>query len=231
MNNYTISLQSLRYGWSKAGSALLNIDNLNIASGEKVFLFGPSGSGKSTLLNLLAGTIAPQQGRVTLLGTDLNELSSRQRDAFRAQHLGIIFQQFNLIPYLSIVDNLRLRAEFLPRQQQQLALAQISELLNRLGLATISQQQAYRLSVGQQQRVALARALLGAPDIVIADEPTSALDTELREEFMALLFELLGQKTTLVFVSHDHQLRNRFCRAINIQEFHHAIAVTEVVQS
>nr|WP_324258219.1 ABC transporter ATP-binding protein [Cellvibrio fontiphilus] len=229
MNNYAISLQSLRYGWSNAGKVLLNIDSLNIAAGEKVFLFGPSGSGKSTLLNLLAGTITPQQGHVNLLGTALNDLSYRQRDAFRAQHLGIIFQQFNLIPYLNVIDNLRLRVEFLPRKQQQFAYAQIPQLLTRLGLAE-AQQQAYRLSVGQQQRVALARALLGAPDIVIADEPTSALDADLREEFMTLLFELLGEKTTLIFVSHDHQLRNRFDRAINIKDFHDATAVIGVEQ-
>ncbi len=229
MNNYAISLQSLRYGWSKASKTLLNIESLNIAAGEKVFLYGPSGSGKSTLLNLLAGTILPQQGSITLLGTALTDLGNRQRDAFRAGHLGIIFQQFNLIPYLNIVDNLRLRAEFLPRKQQQLALEQIPDVLHRLGLADVAQQQAYRLSVGQQQRVALARALIGMPDIVIADEPTSALDADLREEFMALLFQMLGEKTTLVFVSHDHQLRSRFDRVINIQDFHEATASTGAV--
>lgn len=218
-SNTAISFESVQYAWHKQDSPFLVIDNLCIAPGEKLFLYGASGSGKSTLLNLMAGVISPRAGSIHLLGTDVTRLSNRQRDQFRAQHMGIIFQQFNLIPYLNCADNLRMRIEFLPRDQQQAATAQIPVLLERLGIAHVAQQQAHQLSVGQQQRVALARALLGSPRIIIADEPTSALDADLREAFMSLLFELLDEKTCLVFVSHDQQLRSRFDRTLTMQTF------------
>lgn len=219
MSNIAISLTSVQYAWDKQASPFLVVDDLRIASGEKLFLYGASGSGKSTLLNLMAGVLSPQSGSINLLGTELTRLGNRQRDQFRAQHMGIIFQQFNLIPYLNCADNLRMRIEFLPRAQQQAAIAQIPLLLERLGIAHVAQQQAHQLSVGQQQRVALARALLGSPRIIIADEPTSALDADLREEFMGLLFELLDEKTSLIFVSHDQQLLSRFDRVLNMQIF------------
>lgn len=220
MSNTAISFESVQYAWDKQESPFLVIDDLRIAPGEKLFLYGASGSGKSTLLNLMAGVLLPRAGSIHLLGTDVTRLSNRQRDQFRAQHMGIIFQQFNLIPYLNSADNLRMRIEFLPRDQQQAAIAQIPLLLERLGIAQVAQQQAHQLSVGQQQRVALARALLGSPRIIIADEPTSALDADLREEFMGLLFEMLDEKTSLVFVSHDQQLLPRFNRVLNMQSFH-----------
>lgn len=218
-SNTAISFKSVQYAWGKQDSPFLVIDDLRIAAGEKLFLYGASGSGKSTLLNLMAGVLLPRAGSIHLLGTDITRLSNRQRDQFRATNMGIIFQQFNLIPYLNCADNLRMRIEFLPRDQQQAAIAQISLLLERLGIAQVAQQQAHRLSVGQQQRVALARALLGSPRIIIADEPTSALDADLCEEFMGLLFELLDEKTSLVFVSHDQQLLPRFDRALNMHAF------------
>lgn len=219
MSNNSISFESVQFAWRKQDSPFLVIDDLQIAAGEKLFLYGASGTGKSTLLNLMAGVLLPRTGRIHLLGTDVTRLGNRQCDQFRAQHMGIIFQQFNLIPYLNCVDNLRMRIEFLPRDQQQAAIAQIPLLLERLGIAPVAQQQAHQLSVGQQQRVALARALLGSPRIIIADEPTSALDADLREEFMGLLFELLDETTSLVFVSHDQQLLPRFDRVVNMHAF------------
>ncbi|WP_049630660.1 ABC transporter ATP-binding protein [Cellvibrio sp. pealriver] len=219
INNSAISLQSVQYAWAKQDSPFLAIDDLCIASGEKIFLYGASGSGKSTLLNLIAGVVSPRAGSIHVLGQDIARMSNRQRDQFRAQYMGIIFQQFNLIPYLNCVENLQMRVEFLPRDQKQSAVAQIPVLLERLGIANVAQQQANQLSVGQQQRVALARALLGSPRIIIADEPTSALDADLRETFMQLLFELLDEKTALLFVSHDQQLLPRFDRVLNMQDF------------
>lgn len=218
MNTSAISLESVNYSWQK-GDPFLAIDALSMAPGEKLFLYGPSGSGKSTLLNLIAGIVLPQSGSINLLCTAINSLSPRQRDQFRARHMGIIFQQFNLIPYLNVIENLRMRVEFLPQDQKQKALQQIPEMLERLHIAQVAKQKAYQLSVGQQQRVALARALLGSPEIIIADEPTSALDSELRGEFMSLLFDVLNEKTCLLFVSHDQQLLSRFDRVVNIQLF------------
>ncbi len=219
MDSSAISMQSVQFLWQENTDVFLSVNHLQIARGEKVFLYGASGSGKTTLLNLIAGVVAPRSGQIHVLGTDIVQLSNRQRDLHRARHMGIIFQQFNLIPYLNVMENILLRTEFLPSDKKQLALAQLPYLLDRLQLTAVVQHSAYQLSVGQQQRVALVRALLGAPDIIIADEPTSALDSELREEFMTLLFEMLGDKTSLLFVSHDRYLLQRFDRVLDIQQF------------
>lgn len=219
MSVSAVTLQSISFAWGKAKNPFLLIDDLTVNTGEKIFLYGPSGSGKSTLLNIVSGVVAPQTGDVKLLDVPLRKLSNRQRDQFRAQHIGIIFQQFNLVPYLNIIDNLKLRVSFLPPERRQVAMQQIPALLERLQLSNIAHQKAYQLSVGQQQRTALARALLGAPEIIIADEPTSALDADLRTEFMNLLFESINDKTTLIFVSHDQQLMSRFDRTLNILQY------------
>ena len=216
MSVNAVTLQSVSFAWGKTNDPFLLVDELNVKVGEKLFLYGPSGSGKSTLLNIISGVVAPQTGKVNLLDVSLRELSNRERDQFRAQHLGIIFQQFNLVPYLNILDNLKLRISFLPKQRRHLATQQIPALLERLQLSDLASQKAYQLSVGQQQRTALARALLGSPEIIIADEPTSALDTDLRAEFMNLLFESIDDKTTLLFVSHDQQLKSRFDSTLDI---------------
>ncbi|HEX7763422.1 MAG TPA: ABC transporter ATP-binding protein [Cellvibrio sp.] len=221
MDSTAISMQSIQFSWKGNASAGLDIEQLQIARGEKIFLYGPSGSGKTTLLNIVAGVITPTQGKINLLGKDITRLSSRQRDQFRAQHLGIIFQQFNLIPYLNVTENLLLRMAFLSAEKRRLATTQMPLLLERLQLTAVLTTAAYQLSVGQQQRVALVRALLGAPEIIIADEPTSALDSELREEFMRVLFEALGENTSLLLVSHDRQLQPYFDRVLNIQQFVH----------
>ncbi|OZY86661.1 hypothetical protein CBP51_06495 [Cellvibrio mixtus] len=221
MDSTAISMQSVQFSWKGNAGAGLDIEQLQIARGEKIFLYGPSGSGKTTLLNIVAGVITPAQGEIHLLGKDITHLNNRQRDQFRAQHLGIIFQQFNLIPYLNVTENLLLRMAFLPAEKRRLATTQMPLLLERLQLTAVLTTAAYQLSVGQQQRVALVRALLGAPEIIIADEPTSALDSELREEFMRVLFEALGENTSLLLVSHDRQLQPHFDRVLNIQQFVH----------
>lgn len=219
MSVNAVTLQSVSFSWEKSNKPFLVVDDLNVKVGEKLFFYGPSGSGKSTLLNIISGVVAPQTGNVNLLDASLYELNNRQRDQFRAQHVGIIFQQFNLIPYLNILDNLKLRISFLPEKRKHLATQQIPALLERLQLSNVSSQKTYQLSVGQQQRTALARALLSSPEIIIADEPTSALDTDLRAEFMNLLFESIDDKTTLLFVSHDQQLMSRFDRTLNILQY------------
>src|SRR5690606_9537280 len=151
MNNSAIQLQSVNYSWDKHKDPLLTIEELNVASGEKLFLYGPSGSGKSTLLNLIAGVVAPQTGQVNLLGSDLGKMTQNKRDRFRAHHLGIIFQQFNLIPYLNVIDNLQLRVGFLPREVRKNSGRQIDQLLERLGLTQVAEKKTHQLSVGQQQ--------------------------------------------------------------------------------
>ena len=212
-----ILMKNVRFGWQGDEAPLLNISNLRIERGEHIFLYGPSGSGKTSLLNILAGINIPQRGSVDILGESLIDLSQRQRDKFRAKHMGIIFQQFNLITYLSVLDNLLLRAEFAIQDKTE-AKQKAVELLTSLGLSELLHKKAQDLSVGQQQRVAVARALINSPDIIIADEPTSALDSDNRDAFIELLFaNAQAVNATIVFVSHDKTLSHFFSRSLDIR--------------
>lgn len=217
-----ITLHGIRYAWPGAARDVLAIDSLEIGAGETVFLHGPSGCGKSTLLSLLAGVLLPREGMVTLAGQDWRALGAAARDRHRADHVGYLFQQFNLLPWLPVIDNVLLGCRFSPSRSARAAqrsgspLAQARSLLQRIGLPQDAwMRPARELSVGQQQRVAAARALIGAPEVVIADEPTSALDAALRDGFMdVLLGECRASGSTLVFVSHDERLAGRFDRAL-----------------
>jgi putative ABC transport system ATP-binding protein len=221
-----LDIEALRYVWRGATSDTLQIDSLQIARGETLFLYGPSGVGKSTLLGLLAGVLKPTNGHVRLLGVDWSSISAARRDARRAEHVGYIFQQFNLLPYLNVLDNVLLPTRFSARRAERAAQhsgsarAAAESLLARFGLAAaLWPRAAAMLSVGQQQRVAAARALIGRPELVIADEPTSALDTALRDGFMDLLLgECAASGSTLVFVSHDERLAARFDRRLSLAE-------------
>jgi putative ABC transport system ATP-binding protein len=227
-----IEITDLRYAWPGAARDCVAIERLAFAAGSTTFLHGPSGCGKSTLLGLLAGVLVPQAGRVALLGTDWQQLGSAQRDAFRAEHVGYIFQQFNLLPYLSLLDNVLLPCRFAARRRERAvreagsAQAAAASLLERVGLPTaLWNARAAEISVGQQQRVAAARALIGAPEVVIADEPTSSLDAALRDDFMALLLGACRTAgSTLVFVSHDERLAARFDARVSLPELNRAVA-------
>ncbi len=219
-----IELRDVRYAWPGAATDCLAIDTLSVAAGRTLFLHGPSGGGKSTLLGLLAGVLLPRSGSVSLLGQRWSDLSGARRDAFRADHVGYIFQQFNLLPYLSVLDNVLLPCRFSALRHERATLdagapaASAQQLLQRVGLApALWARPAAQLSVGQQQRVAAARALIGRPEVLIADEPTSALDADLREGFMALLLEACrAAGSTLVFVSHDERLAARFDERLSL---------------
>lgn len=169
----------------------------------------------------MCGVIAPSSGRVDVLGTDLGALGGAARDRFRADRFGILFQMFNLLPYLSALDNVLLPLGFAPERRVRAGSgdAEARRLLARLGVAEVADQPAASLSVGQQQRVAAARAMIGAPPIVVADEPTSALDTDTQDAFLALLFaELDRTGASLLMVSHDPGLRDRFDRVVKLSE-------------
>ena len=223
-----IELRALRYRWPGAAHDCLAIDALQVAAGRTLFLHGPSGGGKSTLLGLLAGVLLPREGTVSLLGTPWASLTGARRDAFRADHVGYIFQQFNLLPYLSVLDNVLLPCRFSAVRRQRAAspspLAAASALLQRVGLGqALWHRPAAQLSVGQQQRVAAARALIGQPELVIADEPTSALDSALRDDFMALLLQQCrAAGSTLIFVSHDERLAPLFDQSLSLPQINHA---------
>ena len=223
-----LQLQGLRYRWPGALSDTIAIDSLQLAPGDSVFLRGPSGCGKSTLLSLCAGVLLPQAGTVQLLGRAWQSLGASARDRHRADHLGYIFQQFNLLPYLSVLDNVRLPLRFSALRARRAGPQAAEQLLARTELPTaLWTQAAGRLSVGQQQRVAAARALIGAPAVVIADEPTSALDETLREAFMALLLDRIAAAgSALRFVSHDARLAQRFARVVDLPAINRAARET-----
>ncbi|UCH49525.1 MAG: ABC transporter ATP-binding protein [Betaproteobacteria bacterium] len=220
-----VSLADVRFAWNAGSAIVIDIHRLDISRGERVFVRGPSGSGKSTLLSLLGGMVTPQNGMVRVLGQNLAALGGVGRDRFRADHIGFIFQMFNLIPYLSVVENVVLPCGFSQRREKRAAKeagsveAEALRLLTHLDMAApdILERRVTDLSVGQQQRVAAARALIGAPELVIADEPTSALDADRRLAFIKLLFqECEREQATLAFVSHDAGLAPLFDRAIEL---------------
>jgi putative ABC transport system ATP-binding protein len=220
-----VDIRELEFGWAP-DRPLLRIPRLTIEAAQRVFVHGPSGSGKSSLLSLLAGVVVPQRGSLRVLGTEVPRLAAGARDAFRADHIGIIFQMFNLVPYLSALENVMLPCRFSARRRRQAAArggaeAEARRLLEHLDLAAEARasRAARRLSVGQQQRVAAARALVGRPEIVLADEPTSALDAHRREAFLRLLFrECEAEGATLLFVSHDRGLEGLFDRSLALDE-------------
>ncbi len=220
-----VALERVRFRWPGQSVDTVSIDELHLDAGEHLFVRGASGSGKTTLLNLLAGVHTPTAGQIRLLGTDLATLSPSRRDRFRADHLGVVFQQFNLLPYLTTLENVTLSCAFSRRKTERASGssgvgATARGLLTALNLADdLHRAPVAKLSVGQQQRVAVARALIGGPEIVIADEPTSALDADNRDRFLSLLFqEVEAQGCTLIFVSHDPELAGRFARSIELAE-------------
>jgi putative ABC transport system ATP-binding protein len=225
-NAAAVELSKLRFAY-RPGQDVIAIDALSIARGETVFLHGPSGSGKTTLLGLLAGVLRASAGQVKVLGHDFTTMSNGARDAFRARHLGYVFQMFNLIPYLSVRENIllpiRLESERRARLGGQSFDAAVRDVAGQLDIARYLDTPIGELSVGQQQRVAAARALIGSPEVVIADEPTSALDTDRREQFLELLFRSCEKAAaTLVFVSHDHTLMPLFSRIVELGEINAA---------
>ena len=219
-----VAFSGVRFSWPGKSTFSLAVDTFELRRGERLLLLGPSGSGKSTFLSLLAGIAVPQSGRIEVLGTNTVALSGAARDRFRAEHFGIIFQMFNLLPYGSVIDNVTLPLSFSMERNKRAGgnsnrLASATRILSALGLerSLIDGTKAASLSAGQQQRVAAARALIGAPEIIVADEPTSALDRNLQLAFLDLLFaESAVAGSSIVMVSHDESLAPRFDRTLRL---------------
>lgn len=195
---------------------VLAIPAWTLSAGERLFLHGPSGSGKSTFLNLLSGILTPDTGSIEILGERLDLMSSAQRDKWRAHHVGVVFQQFNLIAHLSPIQNIQL-ANYFARSAKKNGDNKLSNneaLLTALGIdPSLHHKPAAALSLGQQQRVAIARAMINRPELLIVDEPTSSLDASNRDEFMDLLVkQVTSSNATLIFVSHDTSLTPYFTR-------------------
>lgn len=202
---------------------VLEIENWVVNKNERVFLYGDSGSGKTTLLNLLCGLYKSTTGTIKLQGQDLGSLSGAKRDAFRAKNIGVVFQSFNLVPYLSVFKNIQL-ASFFANQLNADLKKRAQSLAASLRLPEdIMERRVAELSVGQQQRVAIVRAMINKPNILLVDEPTSALDASARDAFMNELTSLSNQASTaMVFVSHDKTLEKYFDTSVNLNTLNKA---------
>ena len=210
----TITIENLQFSYPESPErAVIHIPSWHVEHRENVFVHGPSGSGKSTLLNLLSGMLAPTKGALQILDKRFDSMTHSQRDRFRANHIGYVFQQFNLIPYLNAVENIQLATHFSQSRDERVQ-GDIDALLTKLNISADDRfKQATQLSIGQQQRVAIARALINKPQVLIADEPTSSLDQHNRDNFMSVLMSLVEENNiTLVFVSHDMSLSHYFER-------------------
>lgn len=213
MSDIAIQLRDIKFTYGGCQAPTIEVHDLKVFKGQRVFIYGPSGSGKTTLLELLSGVLVPQVGEVNLAGVNIAALNPADRDHFRADKMSFIFQNFNLLPYLNVRENielpLRLRGQ---TSQSQKDLNQaLKSLADRLGISELLEKSVTQISVGQQQRVAVARALIGRPQLLLADEPTSSLDYDNREKFLQVLFELSKEVgTTVLFVSHDRTLETLF---------------------
>lgn len=227
----SIQLEDVRFRWGRDLPPCLELARLQVDTGEKVFLHGPSGSGKSTLIGILSAVLRPESGRVQILGQLLDELGGAARDRFRGDHVGLVFQQFNLVPYLPVLENVLLPCRFAARRRMRALSGGASlegaaaQLLGCLDIdEALWRRPAGQLSVGQQQRVAACRALIGRPELVIADEPTSALDEGRQEAFLDLLLKQCADHgATLLFCSHDRRLETRFDRVLDLRQLNHGL--------
>lgn len=221
-----VTMKNVQFSWPGRNAFAMTIADFSLQAREKVLLVGPSGNGKSTFLSLMCGVVSPRAGSIDVMGTDLAKLTSSARDRFRAEHFGIIFQMFNLLPYASVCDNVVLPLHFAANRKAragagQTVEAEAARLLHSVGIEPemMAGTRAANLSVGQQQRVAAARALIGSPEIVVADEPTSALDRNRQTQFLDLLFgEAASAGSAVIMVSHDETLAPRFDRVLNLNE-------------
>jgi putative ABC transport system ATP-binding protein len=215
-----LSLSNIQFSYPVGGFSLA-VPQLQVTAGESLAVIGPSGSGKTTLLNLIAGILQPDAGKVSLDGRELGLLDDRALRNLRLTRFGLIFQEFELLEYLDVLDNVllpyRVGAELqLTAEVRRLA----CQLLEQVGLAAKQKRYPQDLSQGERQRVALCRALLTRPALILADEPTGNLDPANKNVAMDFLFDYVREHdAALITVTHDHQLIERFDRVIDFQEF------------
>ena len=212
-----IKLQNVNYTFPGSSLPVLSIPAWQVARNERVFLQGESGSGKSTLLGLLAGLQLPTLGEIDILGTRMSALGAGKRDRFRAKHLGVVFQQFNLIPYLSALENVLLASQF-GTLKGQMARQRAKEMLESVNLQpSLHHRKAAALSIGQQQRVAIVRALINEPSLLLVDEPTSALDDDHAGAALKLLRDSArAAGAALLVVTHDQRIRGQLDREFDM---------------
>jgi putative ABC transport system ATP-binding protein len=221
MNN-ALEIKNLLFKWNKKDRFSLKIKKLSIERNKKVIMFGESGSGKSTLLNLISGILSPVSGTIIIKDTITNNLSSNKKDSFRANNIGVIFQQFNILDYISPINNIMLPCFFTKfrKKNKNFFYNRAFNLASKLDLEKniLLQKNSSQLSVGQKQRVAIIRAVINKPFLIVADEPTSALDNRNKENFLNLLVNICeAEKITLLMVSHDTSLKKYFDSNITLE--------------
>lgn len=215
-----IEVQDLKFFYQQ-GSFRLEVPALDIFPAEKVAIMGPSGAGKTTLLHLLAGILVPRSGSIRMKELDLAQLPDEDRRDFRAVSLGLVFQEFELLEYLNLLDNILLPYRISPLLElDENAVNRARDLARAVGLTNKLNRYPHHLSQGERQRIAVCRALVTQPAILFGDEPTGNLDPKNRDLIMEILFGYSSKNgAPLIVVTHDHDLLPRFNRIINIQEY------------
>lgn len=214
-----ISIKDLDFSYDR-DDFCLRVRELSILDGQRIAWLGPSGSGKTTLLHLVAGILAPDAGQIKTCGVELTALSDAQRRDFRITHCGLAFQEFELLDYLTVLDNVLLPYRINRTMQLSAAVRQSAEqLLDQVDVQQATWRRPDQLSHGQRQRVAVCRALVTQPKLVLADEPTANLDPTNKQRVLDLLDEYVDRTgATLVVVTHDHQVADRFDRTVDLAE-------------
>lgn len=212
-----ISLENIEFAWTGDGFAL-NIEKFDIAAGEQVAIIGASGSGKTTLLNLIAGVVVPARGQIKVAGETVSSLSDTERRAFRSQNIGFVFQDFRLLDYLNVLDNIVLPYRISPvLRLDREVIERAGAIAEQMGIADKLRRRVQALSHGERQRVAICRALVTSPDLILADEATGNLDPKTKHRIIDALLELSGERdATVVAVTHDYELLPKFGRTIDV---------------
>ena len=214
-----LEVRNLAFSWNIKSNFLLKINEFNLKRKKKILLLGESGTGKSTFLNIVSGILKPQKGSIKINDKYITSLNSKSKDHFRAETLGVIFQQFNILEFISPINNILLPHYFSNKKNKISAYHKAKSLAEKLGISEkmLHQKNSKELSVGQKQRIAIIRALINSPKIILADEPTSALDYKNKERFLSLLFDLCEKSgTSILMVSHDKSIASKFDEALFI---------------